>query len=569
MPNHKFFMTRDGVRIAYAEHGRGVPIVYVRGWMSHLELLLDRPNFRAFIDALAEEHRVIRYDMRGNGLSDRSGMKIDLRHLVDELEDLVNHLELDEFILWGASFGGPVAMAFAARHPNRVAKLILDGTYARGKEVAKPIQRLMIIIAFRLFPEMAFFLLSNATNPASNKNSQATLEIGQKMVEPKTAASLYRLGLSVDVSKYLPEIESPTLVVHSNQSQSIPLRLGKDLADAIRNAEFRGIDSEGQNTWEGNLPELLASVSEFLDRELSISQEYRQQITGVSRDASAIEEEETRVDVTTESESPNLQSLEARGYRVTDVLGLGGMAVVNLAVQETLDRKVAIKLMQPELRLIPGFKDRFIREARIMAELNHPNIVSVYDVNESLEGIYIAMEYAAGGDLSTKIQKGMSADEVCQVIHAVCLALEFAHSRNYVHRDLKPENVLFTGDSRVVLSDFGIAKSLDLMATQLTRTGVAVGTPAYMAPEQFGDGEVDQRIDLYSLGILVHAMLTGSPPYKAKSVAGYMREHLSAPIPQLTDNRSEFQGLIDALLAKNPDDRVQTVALARELIPAR
>ena len=264
MREHNFFITEDGVRIVYTEIGDGPPLLYVRGWLSHLDLLWDRPSFRSFIEALSTHYRVIQYDMRGNGLSDREGLRISLDILVQELEDLANHLSLDQFVLWGASFGGPTTMQFAAQHPERVKQLILDGTYAQGKKIVKPIQRWLLILALRFFPEMAFLLLSNATKPNTNRSAQNTLDIAVQMVTPRTGARLYKLAFSTDVRKILKSISARTLVLHALHSRSISVHLGQELVGRIPNAEFFGLDSDQQNSWEGDRHELLAAVGDFL-----------------------------------------------------------------------------------------------------------------------------------------------------------------------------------------------------------------------------------------------------------------------------------------------------------------
>ncbi len=268
MPDHRFFMTADGVRIAYAEHGSGPPLVYVRGWLSHLDLLWERPGYRAFIQSLAEHFRVIRFDMRGNGLSDRDVSQLTLQVLTTELRDLLDHLGIDKAILWGTTFGGPVAIRFAALHPERVERLLLDGTYARGAAITQPIRRILLVNALRFFPEMGFLLLSNATHPNPKRSAQRTLELGNQMVNPRTGARLYRLAFRLDVHKYLKQIRVPVLVIHAMRSRSIPARLGQEVAAQIPEAEFIGLDTDEHNSWEGDLEAFLNSVAPFLGVQL-------------------------------------------------------------------------------------------------------------------------------------------------------------------------------------------------------------------------------------------------------------------------------------------------------------
>lgn len=269
MPDHRFLMTRDGVRIAYEVRGNGPTLVYVRGWLSHLDLLWERPGYRAFMQTLAKHFRVVRYDMRGNGLSDREGMRISQTAMVNDLEDLVAHLGLDRFTLWAASFGGPTAICYAAQHPQQVEKLILDSTYARGTQITQRTRRLLLVLALRFFPEMGFLLLSNATHPNPRRSAQRTLELGSQMVSPRVGSRLYRLAFSTDVLRFLAEVKVPTLVLHAMRSRSIPARLGQELSARLPNASFFPLDSDQQNSWEGDLAELFEAVGPFLGVDLA------------------------------------------------------------------------------------------------------------------------------------------------------------------------------------------------------------------------------------------------------------------------------------------------------------
>jgi len=247
------------------------------------------------------------------------------------------------------------------------------------------------------------------------------------------------------------------------------------------------------------------------------------------------------------------------GYQMHKQLGRGGMAAVFLATQESIDREVAIKVMLPELGADPNFGDRFIREAKIVARLTHPNIVAIYDVGTSGSYHYMSMELLPGGELKDKIgDTGLPLPEALQITRQVAAALHYAHEHGYVHRDVKPENVLFRKDGTAVLSDFGIARAHDAAATRMTATGAVVGTPYYMSPEQAQGKELDGRSDLYSLGIMFFEMITGTVPYKGESALSIGIKHLKDPIPRLPGQLAKYQGLLDKMVAKNPEDRWQT-----------
>ncbi|MHC4483552.1 MAG: serine/threonine-protein kinase, partial [Planctomycetota bacterium] len=202
---------------------------------------------------------------------------------------------------------------------------------------------------------------------------------------------------------------------------------------------------------------------------------------------------------------------------IIELLGQGGMGAVYKARQKQLDRLVALKILPPEISQTEAFAERFTREARSLAKLSHPRIVSVHDFGHTEDGLYyFIMEFIDGTDLRRVIQSGaMSATEALAIVPQVCEALQFAHEEGIVHRDIKPENILLDKKGRVKIADFGLAKLLDKPATvyTLTHAGQRMGTPHYMAPEQIEHpGQVDHRADIYSLGVVFYEMLTGELP---------------------------------------------------------
>jgi len=241
------------------------------------------------------------------------------------------------------------------------------------------------------------------------------------------------------------------------------------------------------------------------------------------------------------------------GYKITKTIGRGGMATVYQATQESIGRLVAIKVMSPALAADPSFSDRFVKEAR-MANLAHPNIVTVYDAGVVDDTNYIVMEYASGGNLDTLIKEGISISRSLAVIKQIASALNYSCNQGFIHRDVKPENIIFREDGSAVLMDFGIAKAIS-SGTQLTMVGSTIGSPNYMSPEQARGLELDGRSDLYSLGIVFYETLTGTKPYDASDTYVIGLKHINDPIPQLPENLSQFQPIIDRLLAKAPDGR--------------
>ncbi|WP_208022244.1 bifunctional serine/threonine-protein kinase/formylglycine-generating enzyme family protein [Aestuariicella hydrocarbonica] len=232
------------------------------------------------------------------------------------------------------------------------------------------------------------------------------------------------------------------------------------------------------------------------------------------------------------------------------------MSTVYLAIQLSVGREVALKVMSPALNADPVFSERFQREANIVGQLSHPNIVSIYDIGRFKNLNYIAMDYLAGGSAHDKMSQGLSANEALRITEEIANALDHAHEKGYIHRDIKPENILFREDDTAVLSDFGVAKTVST-ASRMTNAGTVVGTPHYMSPEQARGKPIDGRSDLYSLGVVFYEMLTGSVPYQAEEAIAIAIKHLTAPIPKLPGQYSLFQPLLNKLLAKEPDDRFQ------------
>ncbi len=243
------------------------------------------------------------------------------------------------------------------------------------------------------------------------------------------------------------------------------------------------------------------------------------------------------------------------GFELIRELGVGGMATVHLAIQTSLDRKVAIKVMRRNIDDAEKFERRFLVEGRTLAKLPHRNIVAVYDIVKSDAATYISMEYLEGGTLHEKMREGLSLAEAVAIVVQIAGALQFAHDHGIIHRDLKPANIMFRDELTPVLTDFGIAKQQDATQTRLTQTGMLVGTPTYMSPEQINALEVDGRSDLYSLGVMFYELLTGRPPFQGDTPIAVLMAHLTTPPPPLPTQFAEFQSVLDRMLGKNRDER--------------
>ena len=253
-------------------------------------------------------------------------------------------------------------------------------------------------------------------------------------------------------------------------------------------------------------------------------------------------------------------------YKVEKVIGEGGMATVYLATDQKHKRKVAVKVMRPELAATLG-AERFLREVEIAGQLSHPHILPMYDSGESDGLLYYVMPYVPGETLREKLQRegALPADEALRLAREVAEALAYAHRQGIIHRDIKPANILLS-EGHALVADFGIARAVgEGGGEQLTRTGIAVGTPQYMAPEQAtGDKEVDGRADVYATGAVLYEMLAGEPPFTGPSARVILTRSLTEAPRALTGARQGLPAAVDGVvqksLAKNPADRYATGA---------
>ncbi len=264
----------------------------------------------------------------------------------------------------------------------------------------------------------------------------------------------------------------------------------------------------------------------------------------------------------------------ATQYAIEGEIGRGGMGVVYRARDEKLKRPVAIKVLPPELAFRPDIRTRFLREAETAARLSHPHIVPIHSVGEVENTVYFVMGLVEGESLGVRIKRRgrLSIEEARRVMKEAADALAAAHQQGVIHRDVKPDNILLEGTrGRVMVTDFGIAKALSAEGGTLTEAGVAIGTPAFMSPEQAsGESEVDGRSDIYSLGVVAYQMISGELPFQAPSVPALLMKQITETPPSVDRKRpetpKELSQIVMRCLEKDPEDRWPTAdALRRAL----
>ncbi len=260
--------------------------------------------------------------------------------------------------------------------------------------------------------------------------------------------------------------------------------------------------------------------------------------------------------------------VEIKGLHILRKLGEGGMSTVYLAERVRGGEQIVLKVFdQAKGEKYGEGMQRFFQEYDIVRRLNHPGIVRIFEQGFTDDHAFIAMEFFPGGSLRDRMHNDLAPAEALKLLDGMADALEAVHAAGVVHRDLKPSNVMFRQDGRPVLIDFGVAKSLS-KSSAITHTGLTIGTPHYMSPEQVDGQTPDARSDLYSLGVMFFEMLTGCVPYSAATAMAVMYKHKHAPIPELRPLLSALQPLVNRFLAKAPAERFQSVKEIREALTA-
>jgi serine/threonine protein kinase len=250
-----------------------------------------------------------------------------------------------------------------------------------------------------------------------------------------------------------------------------------------------------------------------------------------------------------------------RGYRFIKKLSASNHSAVYLAAKESTGQEVILKVLRqvPDLADSIGAFDRFLQEYELIAEIDHPNIVKIYDLGVGDDHAHIAMEYLNAGDMKQRIAGGINEPDAVRYLRQIASALARVHAVGILHRDLKPGNIMLRRDDSVALIDFGLAKRMRL-EMEITDSGEIFGTPYYMSPEQGHGNCIDLRSDIYSLGVIFYEMLTGKKPFRAETAMGIIYLHAKAPVPLLPPRFARYQALLNMMLAKRADDRLQSAS---------
>lgn len=256
-------------------------------------------------------------------------------------------------------------------------------------------------------------------------------------------------------------------------------------------------------------------------------------------------------------------------YEIKSELGRGGMATVYRAFDPSFEREVAVKVLPREMMHDPQFRARFEREIKMVAALEHPSIVPVYDVGDEDGQPYFVMRFMTGGSLSSRIaNEKIPLEETARIVGKIAQGLAYAHKKGIIHRDLKPDNILFDDNDDPFISDFGIAKLTESTSGSLTGSGV-IGTPAYMSPEQAQGNQIDSRSDVYSLGVIVYQMLSGQQPYNADTPMGVVVKHITEPVPEILKVTPSLPYDVDQIIRSSmAKDKTKRYATAVDLAKA-
>jgi serine/threonine-protein kinase len=561
----RFCKTSDGVRIAYAVVGQGIPLVKAANWLNHLEFDWKSPLWRPLLEDLAQDFRLVRYDERGNGLSDWDVANLSFDSFVSDLESVVEAAGLERFALLGISQGGPVSIAYAVKHPERVSHLILYGAYACGWRVRAHPEEVRLREAMLELVQQGW----GKENPAfrqiwtsfyipggTPEQMQWFNELQRVTTSPQNAVRLLTEFGKIDVRPLLAQVKTPTLVLHCQGDAAVPPESGRLIAAGIPGARL--VTLPGKN----HVP-LPQDEAWHL-----MSAEIRRFLGAPERAARAgAESAATRI----------APGAVVNQYRVGARLGAGGMGEVFRARDERLQRDVALKVLRVPEERESSARRRLLAEARAAAALAHPSICVVYEVGEARDEMYIAMELVPGQPLAEAARgDSLTPARIAQLGAQIADALDHAHANGVVHRDLKPGNVVLTPEGRAKILDFGLAVRDSADWAEATKSSASLadsrtiaGTLPYMAPEVLRGQPADARSDIWSLGVLLFELACRQTPFRGASGFELSSSILRDPLPSLPEAIPPgLAAVIRRCLEKDPAQRYPRAGEVRAALEA-
>jgi pimeloyl-ACP methyl ester carboxylesterase/predicted Ser/Thr protein kinase len=566
----RFCTAPDGVRLAYATSGAGFPIVKTGSWLTHLEYDWDSPIWRHLFTGLSKDHLLVRYDDRGNGLSDRDAADISFEAWVSDLETVVEAADLDRFALLGISRGGAVSIEYAYRHPERVTHLILLGAYSRGwsgRDSAKEaeIRKAMLTLMREGWgqdnPAFHQVWTSCFVPEGSLEHQRWFNELQRITTSPENAVRMQVASEHIDVTHRLRDLRVPTLVCHTRGDAVISFDHGRRNAAAIPGARFVPLDSKNHLLLEHEpaFDVFMTELHAFLGTEPQPQ----------PAAAAATPPAATRL-----ADTPLTPGCRLGQYEVVSRIGQGGMGIVYRAKDTNLGRDVALKVLSPSFATGERARRRLLREARHAAVVNHPNICTIFDSVEIDGRDVIVMELVAGVTLAALMGDGpLPTPRLCSIAAQIADALDHAHARGVIHGDLKAANVIVTENDRVKVLDFGVSRRLASddqgpLTVAGSSEGHVGGTPAYMAPELLRGDVTDPRSDLWSLGVLLYELVIGRQPFAGRTLYDLMTDILETEpvVPVEADPR--VAGVIGRCLRKDPSQRYQRGSEVRDALLA-
>lgn len=620
----RFCNSSDNAKIAYIEMGEGLPILKTGNWLSDLSTDLESFIWRHFFGEFSRTNKLFSFDQRGFGLSVREIEDFSIEAQTADIEAIVSELNLESFCLFGFSNGAASAINFAARHPEKVCRLILHGgavgfgsnEYFNQFEDQKIRHFLQTVktkwedenfqneCELKIYPDL------------SHESSKILAELRKNSCSAEAAFLTLKTFFETDITETAKKIKCPTLIFHSMDDELVPFSQAGLLSALIPDSKMILLDSKNHFLLEDELAwrEFVSETKTFLneietqndedfarpeiDLQATIpmedarwekvgalfseamklpSEERRDVLNRIDEDAldlrreveALIENAENKVSNAAGFLSTNFPHYEVeiyasrviQNYEILDKLGSGGMGIVFRAMDLELEREIALKFLPRRYNSNPAMKQRFKREARAAAALDHLNIGGVFEVGETDDGrLYFAMPFYKGKTLKTKIaEKSITIKTAVEYAAQIADGLAHAHQKGIVHRDIKPENIMITDDGGLKILDFGVAKIAD---SDVTQKGILLGTISYMSPEQAAGETVDPRTDLWSLGLVLYEMLTGRQPFKNDEISTMISTILlrePTPVAQIAENiPPELEEIVVKSLKKNKSERYQT-----------